>query len=301
MRRGRLLSSLNHELHREAPLEPLCLYRAAFGFTLFVEACVWLPHAAELFSSEGFRIPQIAGLPAPPPVLAYLLVLALCGASLAFCAGLFTRASGFLTLLLWVYLWCLDSLTEKAAHSMAMVVLAVLLVAPSANRFSMDRLLLRKRGGPDLPGTGTIFWQQLLRVQFAQIYFFSGLAKMMNPDWVNGNVFYRVMNGRLATPLGVHVSSIDSYLLARAGGLFTILFELFVGFLLFLPPVRPFAIAAAICFHTGIQASLYVGSLGAHFIIALLLLMPSPEGAKEGIEAGLSRVSASRRRRRARP
>lgn len=294
------MRGLNRLLHRDVPLDALGAYRAAFGFTLFAEACSWLPHAAELFSYEGFHIPQLAGMPAPPPGLALLLVLALCASSLSFCLGLFTRASGMATLLLWTYLWCLDSLTEKAAHTIAMVVLAVLLLAPCANRFSLDRLRRLRRGLPDLPGTGTLYWQQLLRLQFAQVYFFSGVAKMMNPEWVNGGVFYNVMNGRLATPLGIFVSEVDSYLFARAGGLFTILFELSVGFLLLVPATRPFAIAAAVCFHLGIQASLQIGSLGAHFVLALLLLMPSPEGARDGLAAGLSflrgRLSALRAR-----
>lgn len=290
------MRKLNELLHREVPLHALCAYRAAFGFTLFAEACTWLPHTTELFSYEGFHLPQLAGMPAPPPAFAFLLVLALCAASLSFCLGLFTRASGVATLLLWAYLWALDSLTEKASHTIAIVVLVVLLLAPSASRFSLDRARRLRRGLPDFPGTGTLYWQQLLRLQFAQVYFFSGIAKMMNPDWVNGGVFYNVMNGRLATPLGIFISEVDSYLLARAGGLLTILFELSVGFLLLVPATRPFAIAAAVCFHLGIQASLQIGSLGAHFVLALLLLMPSPEEAKAGLEAGLARLRAIRAR-----
>lgn len=290
---------VSHHLHREAPVHALCFYRAAFGLILLLEALAWLPHTTELFSSEGFHVPQLAGMPAPPPGLAFVITLLLCVCAALLTAGLFTRAAAALTLFFWLYLWTLDSLTEKAAHTLAAVVLTVLFFSPCMYRFSLDRVLRRRRGQADFPESASMFCQRLLQLQFAQMYFFCGVSKMINPDWVNGNVTYRVMNGRLATPFGVLLSRLDSYFFARAAGLGTILFELFEGFLLFLPYSRPIAMAAALGFHLGIQSTLYVGSLGAHFMLAVLVLFPRPESSRAWIERGLSRFLPAALARRA--
>lgn len=266
--------------HREVPVQALCLYRALLGSVLFVESLSWLPHTTELFSNAGFHLPNIAGTPAPPPALALFLGIAITLSALGVALGMFTRAALALSLLLLTWVYCIDSLNEKTAQTISIIALSVLLFTPCNARYSLDHWLRRRAGKPEEPGVTSIFAQRLLQIEFAQIYFFSGIAKMTNPEWVNGSVFYRVLNGRLATPLGIYISSFDPNLLARAGGLGTILFELFQGLFLFLPFMRPIAIGMGLLFHAGIQSTLLIGSLGAHFVIALLILFPEPESVK---------------------
>ncbi len=263
--------------HRNVPADSLCLYRAFLGGVLTAEALSWLPHTTELFSNVGYHIPNVIGTPAPPPWLALFLGLSLMISALGVAVGFLTRASIALTLVLWSYIYCLDSLNEKTAQTITIIALVILFFTPCGARYSVDDFLRRRRGQQRESAELSVFTQRLLQIEFAQIYFFSGIAKMMNPEWVSGAVFYRVLNGRLATPIGVAISSLDSDLLSRAGGLGTILFELSQGFLLFLPLTRAFAIVNGLFFHAGIQSTLYIGTLGAHFILALLLLFPEPE------------------------
>lgn len=270
-------------LHRQAPVDSLALYRILIATLICLEAAGWLPYARELFSNQGFHIPNATWMPAPTPIAAYALCLMLVIAAFSMAIGFMTRYAIAVTWLIWIYFYSLDSINEKAAQTIAIIALAVLFFSACGNRLSLDNFLRRKRGLPELPGQASVFPQRLLQFEFAQIYFFSGVSKLMNPDWVNGNAFYYILNGRWATGVGIFVSSMHPNIIARAAGLGTILFELFIGVLLFIPPIRPVAIAAGVVFHSGIQMTLWVGTLGFHFISALISLFPQPETVEKRI------------------
>jgi uncharacterized membrane protein YphA (DoxX/SURF4 family) len=248
------------------------------GVLVAIEASGWLPHTTELFSSEGFHIPYALteAWPVPPPSVALVLCMALVASGVMVALGLRTRVAIASTLAIWTYFYGLDSINEKSAHTLVIVVLSILLFSPCSGRFSLDAWLRTRNSKPQPRSEGSILFQQLLRFQFAQAYFFSGVAKMTHPDWVNGNTFYRILNGRWATELGIFLSSLHPNLIARVGGLGTILFELFVGPALFIRRLRPWAIGIGVLFHVGTQATLWVGSLGFHFVAALLLCFPEP-------------------------
>jgi uncharacterized membrane protein YphA (DoxX/SURF4 family) len=283
---------LNKFLHREAPVHGICLYRLLVGTLVFLESASWLPYTRELFSNQGFHVANLDWMPAPPPALAFLLCLAMTLAGLCVALGLFTRPAIAVTLALWSYFYSLDSINEKAAQTIVIIVLTILFFSRCGDRLSLDDARAARRG-KRAKGTSSIFFQRLLQVEFAQIYFFSGVAKMTNPEWVSGTTFYWILNGRWATPLGTFLSAQDLNIVARAGGLGTILFELFMGFLLLTPFTRPVAIAMGLGFHVGIQLTLWIGTLGCHFISALLAVMPEPETIQartEQLSAFLSRT-----------
>lgn len=292
-------------LHRRIPVDALCIYRMGFGLLLFLEACTWLPHARELFSSEGFHVSEWQAIH-PSPALATAACLALAIASLSLCVGLFTRWANAVVAVLWTFLVAQDRINEKAIDTIVIVVLVLLLFTPCGARYSVDALRTGER-----PAMTSAFVHRLLQLEFAQVYFFCGIAKMMNPEWVDGSVFYQVFSGRWATGLGLWVSGWIPPVAARLGGLSTILYELLAGFLLFQRSFRPWVIAAGVLFHLGIQCSLSVGFLGWHFILALVTLFPRPEavrdaargllGAPDPTEHLICRVQDTRRRpRRAR-
>jgi uncharacterized membrane protein YphA (DoxX/SURF4 family) len=244
---------------------------------LFLESCVWALNSRELFSTDGFHVANWSWVPVPAPPVALTMSLTLVLSSLMLALGLWTRFALILTLFLWSYFYGLDTINEKAAQTISIICMSILLFSACDNRLSLDNFLRRRRGLPQKPAQTSVFFLRLLQIEFAQIYFFSGISKMSNPDWVNGNAFYYILNSRWATDLGIFLSANHPDLVARIGGLGTILFELFQGLFLFIPPLRPVAIAMGVMFHTGIQLTLWIGTLGAHFILALVILFPEPE------------------------
>jgi hypothetical protein len=267
--------------HRRVPIDSLCLYRAALGFLIFVESAQWLPYSVELFSNAGFHVPHIPGFPTPEPLIAFNLVLALMGTSLMVCLGLFTRTSLAVTLVLWSYLYGIDRLNEKSAHTIAMLGLFLLLFSACHQRYSLDNWLRKRRGLAEYPGEASIFMLRILQLAFANIYFFSGLVKMQNPQWVDGTAFTQVLNCRWVSPIGTMIYKLQLPVIGRIGGLFTILFELFEGFFLLTPQTKYFGIALGLFFHGGIEVTMRIGSLGWHMMIALVFLFPDPWAFKE--------------------
>jgi hypothetical protein len=273
------LSRLEGALHREIPVEAIAVYRAGVGLLIFLEGCTWLGHTRELFSSDGFRLPHGAIVPLPAP-FALLVSAALVVAALAMTLGLFTRATNACVLVLWTFLVEEDGIDQKAIHVILVVVLVLLLFSPSGAAFSLDAL---RRRTPQAR-TCRAFVYRLIQLEFAQVYFFAGLTKMTTPSWVSGDVLFHVFSGRWATPLGIWISGWLSPLAARAGALGTILYELFAPVLLFVPCVRPWVITAGVLFHLGIQATLSIGFLGPHFLLALLVLFPEPEAVRSVLD-----------------
>ena len=278
------LRGVERELHREIPVEALCVYRMGFGLLIFLEACSWYPDTRELFSSDGFHVP-LWRLGAPSPGAAAAACVALILASLCLSAGLFTRWANAAALVLWTALVAQDQINAKAIHAVVIVVLSLLLLTPCGAACSLDARRARTRGEARPEPTCCALGYRLIQVEFAQVYFFCGVTKMTNPDWVNGSVFYDVFTSRWATPLGLWVSGWIPPLAARAGGLGTILYEILAGFLLFQRSLRPWVIVAGVLFHLGIQSALSVGFLGPHFILALVILFPDPQGVRDAVRA----------------
>jgi hypothetical protein len=257
-------------------VDALCLYRAGFGALVCMETLTWLPHARELFSSEGFHLGPFAPF-APPPLLAVLLCGLLVAASALAALGCWTRWALAATFGLRFFLYGVDQVNEKAVYTIVLVVSALLIFSSCGARYSFDDWWRHHRGRRREPATGCAFVQRLLQLQFAQIYCFAGLWKLSHADWTNGAVFARSLSSRWATDLGLWLSGWLPPIGARLGALTTILFELTAGFLLFVPRARRGMILLGLAFHLGIQATLQVGFLGPHFILALVLLFPDPD------------------------
>ncbi len=263
-------------LFRDTRADAICLYRAGLGILLGGIAIFWLPHATELFSNEGFHLGPLAAY-APTPTLAFGLCIALLVSSLGVAVGFFTRASLVLTLALWSFLYAVDTINEKANSTIAIVTLAVLLFSPCARRYSVDAWRASRRGGRRPADTACVLPQRLLQLEFAQIYLFAGLVKVTNADWWSGLTIARALGSRWGTELGVWLSGWIPPRLSGAASIGSMTYELLAAVLLFLPRTRKWAIICGVVFHVAIQATLVVGVLGLHFLLALLILFPDPE------------------------
>jgi hypothetical protein len=248
---------------------PLALYRAGFGALLVGEALERLPYATELFSSEGYHSSRFHVF-VPPPAAAVVLVLASALSAGALALGWRTRASALATLFTWGWLFAIDQINEKSLHTIQLVVLAMLALSDCGAVRSLDARGLR--GNDDVYVWATP--QRLLQLQFVQVYFFAGVAKLFAPGWVAGDVLARSMHSRWATELGLWVGTAMPQRGWRVLALVSVLYELLAPWLLFVPWARRYVIAVGLSFHLGIEATLGIGWLGRHFILALVLLYP---------------------------
>ncbi len=267
---------------------PLALYRAGLGALLCVEGLLRLPYAAELFSDGGFHRSRFA-VPVPSPTGAYTLALASSLAAAAMALGWRTRASTLAALALWGWLYAIDQIGEKALHSVALVALAMLALSDAGAALSLDA----RRDGAKSAVWATPL--RLLQLQFAQVYFFAGVVKLRAPGWLDGAVLARAMSSRWATDVGLWAARVAPDGAWRGLARATVAYELLAPLLLFVPRARRWVIAAGVALHLGIEATLGVGWLGWHFMLALLALYPSPEAQRRAITS----ARAARRPRRA--
>lgn len=254
--------------HGPAPAARLGLYRLLFGLLIFAEVLTWLPDTRELFSNAAFHVP--AGRWAPSPGAALALCLCLATSSLFLAIGLRTKTFLFCTLLFWHALVSIDTTNERAIHSVAQVIMAILLFSRCDQAYSLDAWLGPEREFP-LPAPSCSFPLRLLQLEVAQIYFFSGVNKAATGGWLDGSTLAAILNSRWSTNAGLALQAALPDWAFPALGTSTLAFELLAPFLLF-TRARPWAVAAALSFHLGIQLCLYVGSLGLHFILAVCVL-----------------------------
>lgn len=261
---------LSDALLGECSPGPLARYRIAFGALLTGEALGRLPYAVELFSREGFHRSRFV-VPVPSAAGAYALVATSALSAAAMALGWKTRAATALTLVAWTWLYAIDQISEKALHSVVIVVLAALALSGAGAAHSLDA-----RGGGGSARVWATPWR-LLQLEFAQVYFFAGVVKLRAPGWANGEVLRRAMSSRWADAPGLWAAATLPDAVWPALAMATIAFELVAPWMLFAPRVRRYAIAAGVCFHLGIEVTLGVGWLGLHFIAALVTLFPSDE------------------------
>ncbi len=264
------LRAVSDALLGEVDSKVLARYRSVFGALLCCEAVQRLPYAVELFSSEGFHRTRFAA-PVPSPTVAYALVAVSALASAAMSLGWKTRLSTLVTLLSLSWLYAIDQVSEKALHSMSLVVLGALAISDAGAAYSLD---VRREGARAKAWVTPL---RLLQLELAQVYFFAGVVKLRAPGWLDGEVLYRTMSSRWADPAGMWAVRVMPHATWRALSVATIAFELVGPWLLFVPRVRRYVIAAGLMFHMGIEVTLGVGWLGLHFMTALLTLFPSPE------------------------
>ena len=255
-------------LHGKELPNRLGLYRFLLGIILFFETLSQLPFTRELYSDQGFHLGFFSEL-APPLWLAWTLVITLLIANLGMIFGSGSRAVISVILLLRTFLYSLDQINEKTASTLAIVVLAILVYAPSHNKFSLFKSNMTD------DQLHCVFPLRLLQFQFVQVYFFSAVVKITQPDWPSGAVLYRAFSSRWATEFGYWVGANLPYILFRAAGIGTVIFEILAPFLLFWEKGRKYVITIGVLFHVGTSLTLYVGALSAHFVIALLVLFPS--------------------------
>lgn len=153
--------------------------------------------------------------------------------------------------------------------------LLILCVAPVGRALSLDRVRAvraAKRANlqADLPRYSSPWagaCTRLMQIQMAVLFFYSGIGKIRGDDWWDGDAIWQLFvtheyyNFPMLQILAHH------YWLGNIATYATILIEVAFPFLIWLPRIRPYALAAAIFLHS--QFALLMGLFYFSFVMIM--------------------------------
>lgn len=205
-----------------------------------------------------------------------------------FLIGLFSQLNCILMTLCCYYFYALNSFhIGTLSWDILLVTLFLMCLTPyHGDYFSVDAL---RRNDPDAyQRKRPFFIQRLLQLQIASMFFYTGLYKITaEGNWLTGNPLYALMN---YPPAGV-----TKYFLIKEWlgmhpqicyglGIFIIVMEMTLPFLLFNTKTRRSAIAAGFIFHIVLLLTLDVPAIFFFLFPAQLLLFIHPQAIMDWIE-----------------
>lgn len=273
----------------------------------FVGPKGWIDHdtiealrTSTLFEPPGVRWDGADRLPNPPrgssafsffyhvtdPAGIWTLHWCFLAVNLMFALGLFTRFTAVAT---WIGSLSYIQRAQTSLFGMdtiTSILLFYLMLAPCGRVWSLDRLISRwwaRRSGLPEPtveaGSDVTFFQRMMQIHFAIIYFGAGTSKLMGASWWQGTALWGCLANYSFAPL-----QYDGYMnvleflvahrwiweLVMSGmAVFTLVLELGFPFAVWMPQMRlPFMICA-ILFHTGI--GILMGLRIFSFLMCVLL------------------------------
>ena len=180
------MSRLQHRLSTPISNASLLFFRVVFGVLM-------LFHVWHEFSSGNIEhvwvMPQIhftytgfGWLPHLPGVGYYVLfgILFVCG--LLITVGLYFRTAAAVYFVVWSYVFLSAAAAYQNHFYLICLISALLMFMPASHSFSLDVYF----GRVNRSRTAPIWSILMLRLQFAILYFFGGLAKI-NSDWMAGH------------------------------------------------------------------------------------------------------------------
>ena len=218
---------------------PLYLFRIALGallsiFTLFLIRRVFLVHKIT-FSQNN--IPYFDFIIYPSPTILLFLLTLLLASTILMMLGKYFKFASICTLLISLYIFLLY--LEKFNNHFYLLLLVVAILAFT----NADKgLSLQKNQNQFIPQ-----WQlNLLRLQFIIPYTFSGVQKLLDPDWINGILIQERLSA-----INHHTvfKGIDTVIWSPVVGKIAISFDLLIGLFLISKKTRLWAVLGLITFH----------------------------------------------------
>jgi vitamin K-dependent gamma-carboxylase-like protein len=263
-------------LGRPVSLRALALLRIAAGPIVLLHLRPFVEDARHGFIyRDAFYQPYASWYPELPRAgyLALLWIGAF--AAVTMTVGFATRASTVTTFAVVTYNLFLSTTNVHNNRAYLVIVLAILAVAPCGRECSVDAWLRRRAGHP--LATAAPAWPLwLLRFEAAVVYGASGLSKLLDRDWLGGEVAWeRVVRQRAQLEHGVLPSPVVSLLTNRSfegvAAKFVIATELFIALGLWSRRTRYAAVWVAVCFHVAIAFSASVEVFSYLGIAALVV------------------------------
>lgn len=237
-------------LYQPTPIEPLVVFRIAFGGLLFFSTFRMLQKGwvYTLFVEPSYHfhfLPWIQPLNADGM---YLVFYAMCVAALGITLGLLYRASTILFFTLFTYVELIDKTYYLNHYYLVSLLVFWMIWVPAHHRYSLDAFIF-----PKSRSSHCARWHiWIFCVQLSIVYFFAGLAKV-NEDWLlRAQPMATWLPGKYHLPLigkFMHLKEI-AFAFSWAG----CIYDLFIWVFLWQKRTRGIAYLLVLCFHilTGI-------------------------------------------------
>lgn len=205
-----------------------------------------------------------------------------------FLIGLFSQISCILLTLACYYFYALNSfhIGTLSWDILLVTMFLTCLTRYHGDYFSVDAL---RTNNPDAYKKARPFFvQRLLQIQIALTFFYTALYKVTaDGNWISGNPIHTLMN---YPPIGVTKNFLLKEWMATqphfcyAVGIFVLVMELLLPFLLFYPKSRRSAIILGVIFHIMLVLTLDVPTIFLFLFPAQLLLFVSPANIIDWVE-----------------
>jgi uncharacterized membrane protein YphA (DoxX/SURF4 family) len=263
--------SIRRLLFRETSGIPLALFRICFGLVMFYESgrLIWTPLGSVRYFDPvfHFKYPFFEWVIVGPDWFMNLIMWLCLMVAVLFTIGLAYRLSAILMFLCFSYLTLIDITYWNNHYYLYGLFSAFFVFTDAGNRFSIDSLIRQR--DKRIPN-----WQTLLfKAQLALVYFYGGLSKLLNPDWLNQSSVYAIMESAMLRNELVVSDQTMSILVAiqTYGG---IGFDLVIGFLLFYERAFVLALVSSVIFHLTNHYFLNIGTFPFAMLGSLFLFVP---------------------------
>ncbi len=195
--------------------------------------------------------------------------------------------------LAWAVALCYLHRVQAALFGMDTILAVLLLylaIGPSTARLSLDRRLGLAAPPAATESSGVAL--RLMQVHFAFIYLASGLSKLQGEAWWRGTALWQALsNGEFTPRVALYWDMLRLLTQDRltyevfnsvGGSVFTLLLEIGLPFLIWLPRWRPVCVIGAVMLHVGIALTMGLTSFSVLMILLLASFIP-PEAWKKGI------------------
>ncbi len=266
-------------------LRSLAVLRMGLGLIIVWDVLVRVPWLDPFYSDKSFftrELSQISNHPSAWSLywldgsISYAAILfgATIIAAVSLLVGFRTRLATLVCLILVYSMSVRMPLSLDAGHVLLRMLLFWSLFLPIGAKWSIDARLSSR---PLLGDSVTSISSAAIMIQFASMYFFSGLAKC-NSEWWFGDAIRQSLSLEMyAWPLATVIRDLPSWLLLSMGRLIVIT-EVLGPLLLFVPRVyliaRPVFAIWFWLMHIGIWLTLSIGVFAAVAMLGWSLLIP---------------------------
>jgi uncharacterized membrane protein YphA (DoxX/SURF4 family) len=265
---------------------PVATVRIAMGTIALVRgvAAYWL--LWPLTDSEIVKVPFVAWMPSPTPVVVAVVLGSWVVAAACFAIGFHTRLAGTVLAVAMALVLFIDQQAYSNHLYLLIVIVGLLVVAGPAGALSVDN----RRGAPAPPANWAVL---LIKLQITVVYLFAAITKI-NASYLAGSV----LSAQVGRGLIQATWAAQSSALMRGTAFASIVLEVVIGLYLWHPQRRYVAVGAGVLLHGGITllmpSPVLLGLFGAIMLSSYLLFIPPTVkgrwvAAPDGLAARLRR------------